>query len=153
MRPAKELPKKKVASSKQSRRPLCIVVLGMHRSGTSVLAGVLGLLGASLPKKMLPPNATNPKGFFEPNDIVELHDEMLSALGSSWSDIRRLSPKLLHSATVEPFKAKLVSTLRAEYGYNKKFVVKDPRICRFFPIWRDVADAFGAETRVVLMIR
>jgi hypothetical protein len=153
MRPASERPIKEVDPIKQSGRPLCIVVLGMHRSGTSVLAGVLGLLGASLPKKMMPANESNPKGFFEPYDIVELHDEMLSALGSSWADFRRLDPALFNSAAAAPFKARLVAMLRAEYGGAKTFVVKDPRICRFFPFWRDVADAFGAETRALLVIR
>jgi hypothetical protein len=153
MRPASERPIKEVDPIKQPGRPLCIVVLGMHRSGTSVLAGVLGLLGASLPKKMMPANKSNPKGFFEPYDIVELHDEMLSALGSSWADFRRLDPTLFNSAAAAPFKARLVAMLRTEYGDAKTFVVKDPRICRFFPFWRDVADAFGAETRALLVIR
>jgi hypothetical protein len=78
---------------------------------------------------------------------------MLSALGSSWANFRRLDPALFDSATVAPFKAKLLSALRTEYDDATKFVVKDPRICRFFPLWRDAVDAFGAETRVVLIIR
>ena len=69
---------------------------------------------------------------------------MLSALGSSWADFRRLDPALFNSAAAAPFKARLVAMLRAEYGDAKTFVVKDPRICRFFPFWRDVADAFGS---------
>ena len=153
MRPASESPITAADPIKQPGRPLCIAVLGMHRSGTSVLAGVLGLLGASLPKKMMPANETNPKGFFEPYDIVKLHDEMLSALGSSWADFRRLDPALFNLAAAAPFKARLVAMLRAEYGDATKFVVKDPRICRFFPFWREVVDAFGAETRALLVIR
>jgi hypothetical protein len=153
MRPTNEPIEKKVETNKQPARPLCIVVLGMHRSGTSVLTGVLGLLGARLPKKLLPANGTNPKGFFEPNDIVELHDEMLSALGSSWADYRRLEPARFNSAAAAPFKARLVAALRAEYDNATMFVVKDPRICRFFPLWRDAANIFGAETRALLVIR
>jgi hypothetical protein len=129
------------------------MVLGMHRSGTSVLTGVLGLLGAKLPKEMLPVNATNPKGFFEPSSIVGLHDEMLSALGSSWADFRQLSAAQLASPVVEPFKAKILSALRSEYGDAATLVVKDPRICRFFPLWRDVVGAFGAEMCVIIVVR
>ena len=153
MRPNHELSKKSVGLIRQSGRSLCIVVLGMYRSGTSVLTGVLGLLGASLPKKLMLANESNPKGFFEPNDIVELHDEMLSALGSSWADYRRLDPALFNSAAAAPFKARIVAALRADYENATKFVVKDPRICRFFPLWCDVADVFGAETRALLVIR
>src|SRR5689334_22437193 len=81
---------------------ICLVVLGMHRSGTSLLAGVLGLLGASLPKHMMPPNGANPKGFFEAQKIVGLHDNMLSAMKSSWIDFRRLDlSRLGPKATAE----------------------------------------------------
>ena len=153
MRATNEPIEKKVEIEQAVSRPLCIAVLGMHRSGTSVLTGVLGLLGASLPKKLMPANWTNPKGFFEPNDIVDLHDEMLSALGSSWADYRGLEPARFNSAAAAPFKARLVAALRAEYDNATMFVVKDPRICRFFPLWRDVANIFGAETRALLVIR
>ena len=137
----------------QPGRPLCILILGMHRSGTSVLAGVLGLLGAALPKNPIPPNSSNTKGFFEPEIIVALHDEMLSSLGSSWLDFRRLNPSKFDSLVAQRFKARLVAALRDEYGDPTKFVVKDPRICRFFPFWRDVAGAFGADERIIFVFR
>jgi hypothetical protein len=44
----------------------------MHRSGTSSLAGSLHLLGATLPKNLIPPKSDNQKGFFEPENIVML---------------------------------------------------------------------------------
>src|SRR5262245_1322694 len=99
----------------QSGRPLCIFVLGMHRSGTSLFAGVLGLLGAGLPKNLLPANSWNPKGYFEPLDIVNLHEEMLSALGSSWADLRRLDPALFNSAAVASFKPRLMAAVKNNY--------------------------------------
>ena len=52
---------------RNDRKRRAIIVLGMHRSGTSALAGVLGLLGARLPARQLPANFANPKGYFEPN--------------------------------------------------------------------------------------
>ena len=125
----------------------------MHRSGTSVLAGVLGLLGASLPKNLMPPDASNPKGYFESSAIVDLHDEMLAALGSSWLDFRRLDPSIFDSMPGAAFKERLLTALRNEYGDAPTFVVKDPRICRFFPLWRSIIESFGAELRVVIMIR
>jgi GT2 family glycosyltransferase len=134
-------------------RPTCIFVLGMHRSGTSVLTGVLGALGASLPKNMTPPNASNPKGYFEPGRIVALHDEMLTTLGSSWLDFRALKPQLFNSAVAASYKEKLVEALRAEYDGAETFVLKDPRICRFFPFWRSVAETYGVDSRVLFILR
>jgi hypothetical protein len=153
MRPVPERSNAEIAPMKRPERPVCIVVLGMHRSGTSVLAGTLGILGASLPKNIMPPDASNPKGYFEPSDIVALHDEMLAALGSSWFDFRRLDPSIFESMPAAAFKERLVKALKNEYADSTTFVVKDPRICRFVPFWRSVVDAFCAELRVVTVIR
>ena len=132
--------------------PTALIILGMHRSGTSALAGVLGLLGASLPKNMLPPNAFNPKGFFESTEIVALHDELLFGLGSSWYDYRPLDPSMFNSAAAA-IKPRLEAVLKDEYGNSPMFVVKDPRVCRLFPLWRDVIGSCGAKARVIIMIR
>ena len=43
--------------SKSSR--IAIVVLGMHRSGTSALAGVLNILGCDKPATVMDPNPFN----------------------------------------------------------------------------------------------
>lgn len=40
-----------------------LMVLGMHRSGTSLLAGLLHLSGIDMGRKLLPPAFDNPKGF------------------------------------------------------------------------------------------
>ncbi|MGH2482289.1 MAG: sulfotransferase family protein, partial [Ktedonobacteraceae bacterium] len=61
-----------------------IIVLGMHRSGTSAVAGMLNALGMYLGSDLMAPAADNPKGFYEHNGITNLHDELLSSLGSSW---------------------------------------------------------------------
>jgi hypothetical protein len=65
-----------------------ILVLGMHRSGTSALTGTLAKLGASLPKDLMPANESNPRGYWESLGLVKLHDELLASAGSSWDDWR-----------------------------------------------------------------
>ena len=58
-----------------------IVVLGMHRSGTSTIARALQTMGVSLGDKLMPAaDGDNPKGFFEDTDIYALNVEMLHAL-------------------------------------------------------------------------
>src|SRR5947209_18907764 len=56
-----------------------ILVLGMHRSGTSVLTQALSFPGAGLPAEMLPPAAHNQAGFFEPSEIVDIIDRVLAS--------------------------------------------------------------------------
>ena len=68
-----------------------IIVLGMHRSGTSALTGVLSYLGADPGPSLIPGiEGINPKGFWEHSEIVKVHNNLLTALGSSWDDERAL---------------------------------------------------------------
>ena len=67
-----------------------ILVLGMHRSGTSAVAGMLGDLGCRLPSDLMEASPMNPKGFSESTSISMLDDELMERLGSSWFDWRPL---------------------------------------------------------------
>lgn len=62
-----------------------VVVLGMHRSGTSALARILNLCGAYLPERLLPPRQQdNSKGYWEPMSVVQYNQRMLASLGCDW---------------------------------------------------------------------
>lgn len=63
-----------------------IVVAGMHRSGTSLVARTLNLLGADLgpSSSLLPAAPDNPSGFWEHRDVKELNDRLLASLGGTW---------------------------------------------------------------------
>src|SRR5262245_21936381 len=52
-----------------------LLVLGMHRSGTSALTRVLSCLGADLPKNILGPGPTNEAGHWESQDLIDLHED------------------------------------------------------------------------------
>ena len=78
------------ASGPSSAKPVrrrALLILGMHRSGTSALTRVLGLGGAALPRHPMGASDLNPRGFFESIPIYELHEEMLEAFGTSWDDL------------------------------------------------------------------
>jgi nucleoside-diphosphate-sugar epimerase len=66
-----------------------ILILGMHRSGTSALGGVINIFGAYMGQNMMPPK-DNEKGYFENIDINNLNEYILGELQSSWHDIREL---------------------------------------------------------------
>ena len=70
--------------------PNAVIVLGMHRSGTSAVAGALGVLGVNLGERLVQAQADNPKGYWEHADAVQLHERLLAALGSAWEDPREL---------------------------------------------------------------
>ncbi len=66
------------------------IILGMHRSGTSMLAGALSLCNFYLGNNLMNPSSDNAKGYFEHNEIVRIHDEFLNNIGYSWNDIRTI---------------------------------------------------------------
>ncbi len=126
-----------------------LIVLGMHRSGTSALAGVVGHLGAALPQDLMAGTEMNAKGFFESNRIMKLNDSLLDAAGTTWWDPRRFPDDWLDSDAAEPFLAEAVDTLALDYGEAPVFVMKDPRVCRLMPFWRKALTRFGARPLVI----
>lgn len=143
----------RVDTADNSLQPIALVVLGMHRSGTSALTGVLSLLGCAMPQSLIPPNENNPKGYFESLKIYSLNDELLATKGSSWDDWRPLPARWYTTNDVAVLKAKAAATLTAEFGSNGLLALKDPRICRLLPFWRKVWKAAGLRVRFVCVHR
>lgn len=121
----------------KSRQKVAVLVLGMHRSGTSMLGGVLDRLGCGRPKSPIPPNDGNSKGYFESIEVMKLNDAILDALGSRWDDWRQLDNGWQDSPRFVEFRERIASTMTAEYGDASLIYLKDPRICRLIPIWRE----------------
>jgi hypothetical protein len=69
------------------------IVLGMHRSGTSALAGMLHHLGVELGDRLMQASPDNPRGYWEHRDIVAVNHKLMAELGCSWDDIRPLPAK------------------------------------------------------------
>ncbi|HID44873.1 MAG TPA: hypothetical protein EYP34_03850, partial [Chromatiaceae bacterium] len=68
-----------------------ILVLGMHRSGTSVLTRVLNLLGADVGENLLQAQPDiNARGFWEHEDLIAINEALLSVLERNWYDFRPL---------------------------------------------------------------
>lgn len=126
-----------------------LVVLGMHRSGTSSVAGALTLLGAAAPRTLMAAAEDNPRGFWESNVVMALDDALLAEAGSSWSDWRRL-PR-----PVQPVEARdrIVQCLSGEFGEAETIVLKDPRMCRLFPAWRGAMEAAGYKPLIIAPLR
>jgi hypothetical protein len=109
------------------------IVMGMHRSGTSSLAGTLVHLGLAPPKSLMRPADDNPKGFWESEVVANLNDQILAAGGSSWHDWGRLSP--MPSSQLQAFRIAITQVIKTEFGGADAIVLKDPRMCRLFSHW------------------
>ena len=132
---------------------ICLLVLGMHRSGTSALSRVMALLGADLPKVLMPPNASNKAGYWESNTISRVNEELLRSAESRWDDWLAFDPAWRSTAKAEDFRTRALSALNAEFGSSSFFVLKDPRICRIVPFWLEVIEEAGVRPLVVMPVR
>lgn len=131
----------------------CILVLGMHRSGTSALTGALVLAGAGVPKHLMPMAADNPTGHWEPQALVDFHDEVLSEAGSHWSDHKRLDLLTLAADRQDYFKRRLAELITEEFGRSPAFVIKDPRVCRLARLYREVLAGLEIRLVPILIVR
>ncbi len=130
-----------------------IVVAGMHRSGTSVLAGILHRLGAALPATLLPANENNPRGYHESRLVCEFHDALLAEAGSGWSRIEGPDPAWLSSKQASTKEHELTALISSEFGEQRVFVIKDPRICRVLPLWSRALAALDIRAHYLIPVR
>ncbi len=143
-------------SSLESNNAVCrngFVILGMHRSGTSALSGFLNILGFSAGKNLIPPNKFNERGYFEDIIIVKLHDTLLKILGRSWSDVRLLPARFFELIEVIEISEKLADKFLEEYDHNKFWTLKDPRICRLLPVWKQIFEKLHIHPCYLLTLR
>lgn len=117
----------------------CIVVLGMHRSGTSAITRGLKVFGVELGDNLMPPFANNnEKGFWEDIEINALDNEMLSALGSDWHYLAPVQPSDIQVLHQKGYFIKTVELLRQKIGTFPVFGFKDPQLAKLLPFWKDV---------------
>ncbi len=124
-------------------KPIALIVLGPHRSGTSALTGIIGQIGANLPKHLMPANDGNSAGYFESSRIKSFNDRLLSEIGSSWHNISPIDLASIPAQVRECLLDEAVELLKAEFGGVGIPLLKDPRICRLVGFWREAFDRFG----------
>jgi hypothetical protein len=61
-----------------------IVILGMHRSGTSMVAGILHQLGVDIGDELMEAGISNPFGHFEDKQFVDINNRILATCGGDW---------------------------------------------------------------------
>jgi hypothetical protein len=130
-----------------------LVVLGMHRSGTSAMTKTLALLGAKLPKRLMPATESNPAGHWEPQDVANLNDEILQALDSEWDDVFASRPREYLSNFDRYYLGRAVELVQDDFNGSELIVLKDPRIAVLTPFWDRALREAGYTTHYVIMVR
>jgi hypothetical protein len=113
-----------------------VVVIGMHRSGTSAITNAIRLLGCSIGDRgdFTSPKRWNPEGNWEHQRLIERNDLILELHGGTW-----FAPPRLPDGWASRGKARAMQPrLRAEFNEiypDEGWVWKDPRACLTLPVW------------------
>jgi hypothetical protein len=145
-------PAERFAGGQRGRRK-AILVAGMSRSGTSMITHVLHTLGAALPDDIVGPGAGNPLGHWEPRALVAINDEILNCLGRSWDDPRPLPDGWLETGQSRFNVARIRRRIERDYADAPLLVIKDPRLCRLLPLYRDALESLDIDLAVLLQVR
>src|SRR6185312_2715319 len=135
------------------RRPI-FVLLGMHRSGTSLCSNVLSVLGVNMADE-ISVGVGNDRGHWERWEIVGFHDRILELFNRVylgrfhdfplpagwWADPR-----------VCQIREEIVAFLRGRMG-DAPFGFKDPRTVRLLPMWRQIFAELKVSPRFVFCLR
>ena len=121
-----------------------IIVLGPHRSGTSLVTRLINMMGAYFDagNASIGFNDENPKGFWERSDVIKCNEEILKYYNCSWDRLEewkfqpviKKTPKELENTTG------WMKNIVLEMDAHRPWVVKDPRMCITFPYWKPLLE-------------
>src|SRR5205823_10848326 len=128
-----------------------VCILGMGRSGTSLLTRILNVLGLYLgPEEfLLQPNNGNPKGYWENAEIVDLNDAILAKHGGSWDEPPQFQEAWERGPSLDELKERARVLLHNRFGDAQLWGWKDPRNCLTLPFWQQLLP----EMRYLICLR
>lgn len=113
-----------------------IIILGMHRSGTSVVAQICQSMGAYLgkEKELMIATEDNLDGYFENIEIANIDSEILHICGREWYSTEPLKVDYNNLQIVKAI-AKLKRCVQRLIEKEEFVAIKDPRISILLPVW------------------
>jgi hypothetical protein len=150
------MPKSPIPASVDTARAhaaTAILVLGMHRSGTSAVTRLLNLCGADLGRELLPPKEDNERGFWENADVLHLHERLLTRLGLNWHDAVDLPAGWVDDEPAREFGAGLPGMLARQFAGAPLIAVKDPRLALTAPLWIRALAELDIRPAFVIVVR
>lgn len=125
------------------------MVLGMHRSGTSALTGLLEKLGGELSESLMPATEHNALGYFESQRLSDFNNKVLGSVGSVWDLWSPLPADWPGSPAYRDLQDQARELAGEEYAGRSLFLFKDPRLCRLATFWHEVLEGLGVDVKVV----
>lgn len=119
-----------------------VLILGMHRSGTSAATRLVNLLGVptSVEEDLLPVTADNPRGYWESRSLTAFNDRIFAAFESDWSCPPELDPGWEKHAALDELRSESRNLVSRVFPTDR-WVWKDPRNCITLPFWLGCLEA------------
>jgi GT2 family glycosyltransferase len=134
----------------QPNRTRGVLLLGMHRSGTSAMTRALGAMGlwVGSGEELLPAHASdNPEGYWERSDVHDAHVQYLSAKGHDWDRLAGFSASTIADAEGAVL-ARQLKAIIAGLDDHAPWLVKDPRLSVLLPFWQQLAPSHASIVAV-----
>lgn len=135
-----------------NRKNKIVLVIGAHRSGTSLCTAAVEALGASTGIEQLYINDENEKGFFEHPELVEFNERLLEALEGSWDNPFFDATEASKKASILSWKIKAVDLIKNNFSASHFTVIKDPRFCQLLAFWLEAFEAAGFQRNEIFLI-
>ena len=135
-----------------NRVPLIVPVLMSGRSGSSVIAHAVQMLGVDLGNRLRAPRAKNPKGFFEDQDVRRLSKRLHRVLGGR-ARMSLVPADRWDEPAVKALEDDAVAILARRFADVPAWGFKNGRTLRYLPFWQRVLDRLDGEARYVFAIR
>ncbi len=130
-----------------------LVVLGMHRSGTSMLMRLCNLLGVHVGGKLIDAREDNARGFWEHEEIVALDEKVFRLFSLNSQDVLPFPPEWQSHPGLPALKEELLAVVHRDLCGKPLWGLKDPRIGRLLPIWNELFNRLGLTPRFAIPFR
>ncbi len=131
-----------------------ILLVGMHRSGTSLFSQMCSRAGQHLGGPLLNGRfSDNEQGYWEHMDVVAIQTILLRELGRGPMSKLPLPLHWRFRPEAETARRCLREVIERETAGGRTWLLKDPRTCRLLPLWQELLREMDIPLRVVLCIR
>lgn len=136
--------------------PLYLVV-GMHRSGTSLLGSIMKNLGIAIPGELVCADTHNTKGYHEWKDIVDIQERLLIDLKRWWpaleGTLEMPQDWVTNPRTIEAYEAMKLKVGQQRDQQNTGWLIKDPRSSRLLPLWIKLDKELKLNMKIIIAVR
>ena len=144
-----DTPPPSIEQGDESRLPI-VLILGMHRSGTSITTKIIVSMGYSVGLSEMPAAADNPDGFYENWRLVDCHDNYLTSHHLSWD---RPWPIPEGFGKDTDLLNDVLGIIHNEFPVEKPWIIKDPRITLLKDLWISALKEINRPLYIINLLR